>query len=704
MNHFTNIATKSFELGGKTVTLETGKIARQATSAVMATMGRTTVLCTVVASKHPTKLNYFPLTVLYAEKTYAAGKIPGGFFKREGRPSTGETLISRLIDRPIRPLFDNRFNREIQIVNQVLSLEEGTQADILSLIATSAALAISGLPFNGPIGAAKVGYDAAIGYVLNPNLAQLQESPLNMVVAGTASAVLMVESEAKELSEDLMLGAVLFAHQEMQVIISSIQEFATEVKPTPVDWQPEDDAPLQLLQQQLTTQYGGALESAYQTKEKQIRSQAVDAVYQQAEAAALEADEAANVGLVKDALKKIEKNTVRQRILAGQPRIDGRNLDSVRPIAVELGLLPSTHGSALFTRGETQALVVATLSQPANAQIIDSLSGTVRDKFMLHYNFPPFCTGETGMMGSPKRREIGHGNLAKSAIKAVLPAEQDFPYALRVVSEITESNGSSSMASVCGSSLALMDAGIPISAAVAGIAMGLVKEGDAFAVLTDILGDEDHLGDMDFKVAGTAKGITALQMDIKIEGINETIMEQALAKACQARMHILGIMNAAIEQPRTEMAEHAPRIHRLKVKVDKIRDIIGKGGATIQGIIKETETEINIGDDGEISVFATKQDNADRAIAIINKLTEEVEVDRIYPGVVKKIVEFGAFVNILPGKDGLVHVSQIAEERVSDVNEYFTEEQKINVRVIGVDRAGKIKLQYKDVPQDEQPQ
>lgn len=701
-----NIITKEFQFGSHTIQFETGRMARQATSAVVTRSGNSMVLTTVVAGKSPTHLSYFPLTVHYFEKAYAGGKIPGGFLKREGRPSDSETLTARLIDRPIRPLFDERFNHDIQIVNTVLSLESGTQADILAMLGTSAALAISGLPFAGPIGAAKVGYSDTDGYILNPDNQTLATLLLDMVVAGTKNAVLMVESEAQQLHEDLMLGAVLYGHQEMQTAISAIEAFAADCGVTPIDWQAADTSQATTVAAQVVAHAQTALTDAYQIQEKQARNQALKAVHEQTETALATTNETgeSNTKDIQSALKQLEKTIVRERVLANQPRIDGRDLDTVRPIRVDLGVLPSAHGSALFTRGETQALVSATLGQENNAQLIDSLAGTYKDSFMLHYNFPPFCTGETGMIGSPKRREIGHGNLAKRAIKPVLPTLAKFPYALRIVSEILESNGSSSMASVCGSSLALMDAGVPTSDAVAGIAMGLVKEGDRFAVLTDILGDEDHLGDMDFKVAGTRTGVTALQMDIKIDGISEAIMETALNKAQTARMHILDIMEQAISTPRAELAAHAPRIYTMQIKADKIRDVIGKGGATIQGIIKQTGTEINIGETGEISIFATENDAAQKAIGMIEAIVEEVAIGKVYKGVVKKIVEFGAFVNILPGKDGLVHISQIADERVENVTDYLAEEEEVFVRVLDIDRNGKIKLQYKHVPQTAESQ
>jgi polyribonucleotide nucleotidyltransferase len=699
-NFFNKITTKTFKFGSKMVTLETGKMARQATASVKATIGNTVVLSTVVVNTGNSDLDYFPLTVHYTEKAYANGKIPGGFLRRESRPSDNETLIARLIDRPIRPLFDSSFCREIQIVNTVISMEEGEKSDVAALLATSAALSISGLPFNGPVGAARIGYNDS-GYVLNPSIKELENSKLDMFVSGTQSAVLMVESEAKELSEELMLGAVLFAHQEMQEPISAIMEFANEVNAPTIEWKKvSETSPIDAVSNDLEKDYSDLIESAYKIKEKQERSKTLEDISSQMHDKYISEEESIDSSLLQGWMKKIEKRIVRTAILNNQPRIDGRDLDTVRPIYIETGVLPSAHGSALFTRGETQALVVSTLSHPNNAQIVESIdSDTIKDKFMLHYNFPPYCVGETGRMGAPKRREIGHGNLAKKAIRPVLPSNDDMEYALRIVSEIMESNGSSSMASVCGSSLSLMDAGFPISAAVSGIAMGLVKEGDKFAVLTDILGDEDHLGDMDFKVAGTSKGITALQMDIKIEGIDEKIMEVALEKACTARMHILGLMNSVIDAPRVDVSSCVPKIHKLQISPNKIKDVIGKGGAVIQDIVKQTGADINISDDGVVSIFSSSKEGTDKAIEIIENLTKEAEIGKIYSGVVKKIVEFGAFVNILPGKDGLLHISQISENRVEKVEDELKEGQELKVLVLDVDRAGKIKLQYKGVNQ-----
>lgn len=696
-----NPVTKTFQYGGLTVTLETGRIARQATAAVLVTAGDTAVLATVVGKKEAAPgADFFPLTVNYQEKTYAAGKIPGGFFKREGRPTEKETLTSRLIDRPIRPLFPKGFMNEVQVICTVMSAGKDQDPDIAAMIGASAALAISGIPFNGPIGAARVGYTEEQGYVLNPGQAQLKTSRLDMVVAGTKDAVLMVESEAQELNEDMMLGAVLFAHQEMQVAIDTINELAQAVA-TPA-WSWEEPAKDTSLLDQIKSGFGAEIGNAYQISEKMTRYAQVDGIRTRAIEQLSAAEAGPDAKQVGAAFASVEKETVRERVLSGQARIDGRDTKTVRPIRVEIGVLPKTHGSALFTRGETQAIVVTTLGTLRDAQMIETLQGTEHDNFMLHYNFPPFCVGETGFMSGPKRREIGHGRLARRGIAAVLPNQEDFPYTIRVVSEITESNGSSSMASVCGSSLALMDAGVPLKEPVAGIAMGLVKEGDRFVVLTDILGDEDHLGDMDFKVAGTRNGITALQMDIKIQGITEEIMEVALEQALHARIHILGEMNKVIAQSRETLSDNAPTMLSMKVVPDKIRDIIGKGGATIRSICEDTGAQVDIEDDGSVRIYAESKDAANAAKARIDEITAEVEVGLIYEGTVARIVDFGAFVTILPGTDGLLHISQIAKERVEKVTDYLQEGQKVKVKVLDVDGRGRIKLSMKDA-QEEAP-
>lgn len=690
------IVKKSFEFGGQTVTLETGRIARQASGAVLVTMGKTQLLATVVAAKgvKPGQ-DFFPLSVHYQEKTYAAGRIPGGYFKREGRPTEHETLISRLCDRPIRPLFPKGFMNEVQVILTVMSLEPGRDADTAAMIGQSAALAVSGVPFNGPIGAAKVGFSTEGEYILNPSKAQLETSRLEMVVAGTADAVLMVESEAEEMTEDQMLGAVLFAHEEMQETIEVIKAFASEAEQKTFDWTaPEEDTTLS----SLVAPYAERVAAAYRITDKMERYAALGTI--RAEAAAELANDDYDADAISAGIGKLEKTAVREAVLNGEPRIDGRDHTTVRPINVEVGVLDQTHGSALFTRGETQAIVAATLGTLKDSQMIDSLSGTYTDRFMLHYNFPPFSVGEAGFMGGPKRREIGHGRLARRGIQAVLPSEEEFPYALRVVSEITESNGSSSMASVCGSSLALMDAGVPLRAPVAGIAMGLVKDGDRFAVLTDILGDEDHLGDMDFKVAGTAEGVTALQMDIKIEGINEEIMETALEQAMHARLHILGEMNKVISESRDELAATAPRMSTMKIDPDKIRDVIGKGGAVIRDLTEKSGASIDLDDDGTVRIYAASQDSADMAKQMILAITAEAEVGNIYEGTVARIVDFGAFVTILPGKDGLVHISQISEERVEKVTDYLEEGQTVKVKVLDVDARGRIKLSMKDLEEE----
>lgn len=695
-----NPVVKTFQYGNQTVTLETGKVARQATGSVIVTMGNSQVLATVVGRKSANPgQDFFPLTVNYQEKTYAVGKIPGGFFKREGRPTEKETLTSRLIDRPIRPLFPKGFMNEVQVVCTVISADKNEDADIASLIGASAALSISGIPFAEPIGAARVGYDAEKGYMLNPTNSELESSLLDMVVAGTKSAVLMVESEAKELSEDEMLGAVLFAHQEMQVAIAAIEELKAEAGKPVWEWTPAEENVS--LKAALAEKFEAAVIEAYQVSDKMARYDRIGAI--QAEAVEALVDEEAGVSAadVKAAFGKLEKSTVRNRILDGAPRIDGRDTKTVRAIEVETGLLPRAHGSALFTRGETQAVVVTTLGALRDSQIIEDLGGSRKDPFMLHYNFPPYSVGETGFMSGPKRREIGHGRLARRGIAAVLPREEDFPYAIRVVSEITESNGSSSMASVCGSSLAMMDAGVPLKAPVAGIAMGLIKEGERFAVLTDILGDEDHLGDMDFKVAGTAEGVTALQMDIKIQGITEEIMEIALEQANTARNHILGEMNKVLAKSRDSVSENAPSMAMLKIDPDKIRDVIGKGGAVIRGITEQTGASVDIDDDGNVRIYGEDAASRDAAIDMVNAITAEAEVGRIYRGKVARIVDFGAFVTILPGKDGLVHISQISDERVESVEEYLTEGQEILVKCLDLDARGRIKLSMKEISDEE---
>lgn len=694
-----NPVRKTFQYGGQTVTLETGRIARQATGAVLVTVENTSVLVTVVAEKSAKPGQpFFPLAVHYTEKTYAVGKIPGGFFKREARPSEKETLTSRLIDRPIRPLFPNGFMNEVQVICTVMSADKHIDPDIPAMIGTSAALAISGCPFNGPIGGARVGFNESTGYILNPTYEQLKDSKLDMVVAGTEHAVLMVESEAKELSEDQMLGAVLFAHQEMQVVIQAIRELAAEAGKPRWDWQPAavNDELTAAVEAQVKTDLG----EAYRITEKAIRYDRVADV-RKACVAALAVEGGPSEDEVKDVFKAVEKNLVRKRILAGEPRIDGRDTRTVRAIACETDILAKVHGSALFTRGETQAIGAVTLGSTRDSQIIDALEGERRDPFMLHYNFPPYSVGEAGRVGFTSRREVGHGRLARRGLAAVLPSSEVFPYTIRVVSEITESNGSSSMASVCVGSLAMMAAGVPLSAPVAGIAMGLVKEGNQFAVLTDILGDEDHLGDMDFKVAGTAAGITALQMDIKIEGINEQIMEIALQQAQQARLHILGQMNAVLAEPRTVMSDNAPSMLALKVDADKIRDIIGKGGATIRSITEASGATVDIDDDGTVRVFGQNKEARDKAVAMIEEITAEAEVGAVYRGTVARIVDFGAFVNILPGKDGLVHISQIAHQRVENVSDFLKEGQEIDVKVLDVDQRGRIKLSIKELLEEE---
>jgi len=689
-----NVVRKTFQYGDQEITLETGRVARQASGSVLVTMGITTVLCTVVAARQTKPgQDFFPLSVHYIEKTYSVGKIPGGFFKREARPSEKETLTSRLIDRPIRPLFPDGFMNEVQVICTVMSADNETDPDIPAMIGTSAALAISGCPFNGPIGGARVGFTPEHGYMLNPSYSQLATSALDMVVAGTSDAVLMVESEAKELTEDQMLGAVLYAHQEMQTVIKAINELVEEAGKPRWDWQA---APInEALKAAVEAEAKTALGEAYRITEKAARYERVGEI-RDAVVAALVTEDGPSADEVKDLFKSLEKNIVRQRIIAGEPRIDGRDSRTVRPIMCEVDLLPKVHGSALFTRGETQAIGAVTLGSTRDAQIIDALEGERRDPFMLHYNFPPYSVGEAGRIGATGRREIGHGRLARRGLAAVLPSEDEFPYTIRVVSEITESNGSSSMASVCVGSLGLMAAGVPLKAPVAGIAMGLVKEGNQFAVLTDILGDEDHLGDMDFKVAGTADGVTALQMDIKIEGINEQIMEVALEQAQQARLHILGQMNAVLDKPREITSENAPSMVSMKVDSDKIRDIIGKGGATIRQITEESGATVDINDDGTVKVFGQNQQARDKAVDMIMAITAEAEVGEIYEGTVARIVDFGAFVTILPGKDGLVHISQIADERVENVSDYLAEGQTVRVKVLDVDQRGRIKLSMKE--------
>ncbi|MBR9911358.1 MAG: polyribonucleotide nucleotidyltransferase [Gammaproteobacteria bacterium] len=693
-----NPVIKTFQYGNDTVTLETGRIARQATGAVMVTMGETQVLCTVVGAKTVREgQDFFPLSVHYIEKAYASGKIPGGFFKREGRPSEKETLTSRLIDRPIRPLFPNGYMNEVQVVCTVMSANKDMDPDIPAMIGTSAALSISGIPFNGPIGGARVGYTQADGYLLNPGYEALQTSELEMVVAGTKDAVLMVESEAKELPEDIMLGAVLYAHQEMQVVVQAINELAKEAAKPAWEWTAEADNVE--LKNALADAFGAQIKEAYKITDKMQRYTQLGELRNAA--IAQFANDSVSNDDVKGVFGKLEKQTVRQSVVAGEPRIDGRDTKTVRPIQVEVGLLSKAHGSALFTRGETQAIVVATLGSGRDAQMIDALEGSRRDPFMLHYNFPPYSVGEAGRMGGTGRREVGHGRLARRGVAAVLPSEEEFPYSIRVVSEITESNGSSSMASVCGSSLALMDAGVPLKAPVAGIAMGLVKEDNGFAVLTDILGDEDHLGDMDFKVAGTSDGITALQMDIKIEGITEEIMEIALQQALQARLHILAEMNKVIDQSRKGVSANAPQFETIKIDPDKIRDIIGKGGATIRAITEETGASIDIDDNGTVKVYGENTESLQAALDRIGEITAEAEIGEIYEGKVVRIVDFGAFVNFLPGKDGLVHISQIAEERVENVTDYIKEGEMVRVKCLDVDQRGRIKLSIKEAKRDD---
>jgi polyribonucleotide nucleotidyltransferase len=688
-----NKVTKTFQWGQHTVTMETGEVARQSTGAVLLDMDGTVVLATVVAkTTGKPGQDFFPLTVDYLEKSYAAGKIPGSFFKREGRPSEFETLTSRLIDRPIRPLFPEGFLNEVHVVIHTLSLNPEVDADIAALIATSAALSISGIPFSGPIGAARVGYVNG-EYVLNPGQTARKDSIMDLVVAGTEAAVLMVESEAQQLSEEIMLGAIVFGHEQGNVAINAIHELVRDAGKPMWDWKaPAKDEPLIA---KIDVLAKDKLVAAYQIRNKQARTQACRTAYAEVKAA-LTADGAAFDSVaVEGMLFDIEAKIVRSQILAGEPRIDGRDTRTVRAIEIRNSVLPRTHGSALFTRGETQALVVTTLGTERDAQRIDALSGDYEDRFMLHYNMPPFATGETGRVGTPKRREIGHGRLAKRALIAVLPSKEDFPYTMRVVSEITESNGSSSMASVCGGCLSLMDAGVPMKAHVAGIAMGLIKEDNRFAVLTDILGDEDHLGDMDFKVAGTTNGITALQMDIKIQGITKEIMQVALAQAKEARMHILGKMQEAMAEAKTEVSNFAPRLFTMKINPEKIRDVIGKGGSVIRALTEETGTQINIDEDGTITIASADPAKAEEAKRRIEQITAEVEIGKIYEGPITKILDFGALVNLLPGKDGLLHISQIAHERVEKVSDYLTEGQIIKVKVMETDEKGRIKLSMK---------
>ena len=696
-----NPVIKKFKYGKSDVTIETGRVARQATGSVLVTMDDIAVLVAVTAAKQAVPgQGFFPLSVFYNEKQYAIGKIPGGYIKRESRPSEKETLTSRLIDRPIRPLFPNGFMNEVQVVCTVMSANKTDDSDIAAMIGTSAALAISGVPFNGPIGAARVGFTDEEGYTLNPNNAYLEDSLLNMVVAGTKDAVLMVESEAKELTEDEMLGAVLFAHQEMQAIITAVSEFAEEVGTEKWDWKPEEANTV--LADSIASEYAEGISAAYSISDKMARYSALGELKSAAvEKLVSEADDSPSSEDVKSYFSKLEKQVVRGRIIKSEPRIDGRDNSTVRGIEVEVGVLPNTHGSALFTRGETQAIVATTLGTSRDAQIVDSYAGEYKESFMLHYNFPPYSVGECGRMGPPGRREIGHGKLAKRGLQALMPSAEEFPYTVRCVSEITESNGSSSMASVCASSLAMMDAGVPLAAPVAGIAMGLVKEGDEFAVLTDILGDEDHLGDMDFKVAGTDEGITALQMDIKIEGINEQIMDIALKQAHDARIHILGEMNKVLENSRETLSDKAPAMRTMKVHSDKIRDVIGKGGATIRSITEQTGASVDIDDDGAIKVYGEDNASAQAAIDMIIGITAEAEIGQVYTGKVERIVDFGAFVNILPGKDGLVHISQISNERIEKVTDVLSEGQQVKVKVLDVDNRGRIKLSMKDMAEAE---
>ena len=691
--------SRTFEYGGETVTLQTGEIARQASAAIVASMGDTVVLVTVVGRREANPAQaFFPLTINYQERTYAAGKIPGGFFKREGRPAELETLTSRLIDRPLRPLFPKGFMNEVQVVATVMSLDPEIPGDIPALVGASAALACSGIPVAGPIGAARVGYVDG-EYVLNPTRTALQDSALDLVVAGTSQAVLMVESEADRLSEEVMLGAVMFGHEKLQGAITAIEELAAEAAAPAWDWQPK--AADESLAERVDAAIRDELTAAYQIPDKMERQDAAAAAKGRAVSELANEDGGPSKADVKSAASALEKSIVRRRIIAGEPRIDGRATDTVRPITVHTGVLPRTHGSAVFTRGETQAIVTATLGTTRDAQIIDALAGEYKEAFMLHYNFPPYSVGETGFMGSPKRREIGHGKLAKRGVQAIMPSDEDFPYTIRVVSEITESNGSSSMASVCGTSLALMDAGVPVKAPVAGVAMGLIKEDDGYAVLTDILGDEDHLGDMDFKVAGSEDGITALQMDIKVDGITREIMETALEQAKAGRLHILGEMNKVLGQTRDDLSEHAPRFITVRINPEKIASVIGKGGAVIRALTEETGATIDIGDDGLIKIASADKTAGEEAKRRIELITADIEVGTIYEGRVQKLMDFGAFVNILPGKDGLVHISQISEQRVQNVADELSEGQMVKVKVLEVDKQGRIRLSMKAVGEGE---
>ncbi len=692
-----NPIRKEFQYGDHLVSLETGEVARQADGAVIINIEGTTLLVTVVGKQEAGGGDFFPLTVNYQEKAYAAGKIPGGFFKREGRPSEQETLTCRLIDRPIRPLFPDGYSNEVQVIATVISLNPEINPEIPALLGTSAALAVSGLPFNGPIGAACVGYNDG-EYLLNPTTSAVKDSQLELVVAGTEHAVLMVESEADQLSEEVMLGAVLFGHEQMQVAIQAINEFAAEVNTPKRVWTaPEVDSELQQL---VAGETESAIAEAYQVAEKLVRQEQLKGI-RNAVIEKLTADDQYEEKAIREIIENLEKKIVRGSILKDSKRIDGRDLATVRPISIRTGVVPRAHGSALFTRGETQAIVVATLGTERDSQIIDALAGEYREPFMLHYNFPPYCVGETGFVGSPKRREIGHGRLAKRGVKAVLPNMEEFPYVVRVVSEITESNGSSSMASVCGSSLALMDAGVPTKTPVAGIAMGLIKEGDDFAVLSDIMGDEDHLGDMDFKVAGSGDGITALQMDIKIDGITSEIMQAALEQAKAGRLHILGEMNKALSETREEMSDYAPRIITMKIDPSKIREVIGKGGATIRGITEQTGASVDLTDEGLVKIASVDRAAGEEAKRIIEEITAEVEVGKIYEGKVARLMDFGAFVTILPGKDGLVHISQISEERVEKVSDKLSEGDVVKVKVLEIDRQGRVRLSMKAIEKEE---
>ena len=691
-----NPVRKQFQYGNRLVTLETGEIARQADGAIIINVEGTTLLVTVVGKKEASGGDFFPLTVNYMEKAYAAGKIPGGFFKREGRPSEQETLISRLIDRPIRPLFPEGYTNEVQVVATVMSLNAEVDTEIPALLGASAALAVSGLPFNGPVGAACVGYKDG-SYLLNPSPAELKESQLNLVVAGTAKAVLMVESEASGLTEEVMLGSVLFGHEQMQVAIDAINEFAQAAGKEKISWNAANTN--EELEKQVAGRIENEVKAAYQIPEKLIRQEKLKEI-RSAVVEDLTATGEYGESAIRAIIENLEYRIVRSAILNDSKRIDGRALDSIRPISIRTGVLPRTHGSALFTRGETQALVVATLGTQRDAQIIDSLAGEYKEPFMLHYNFPPYSVGETGQVGSPKRREIGHGRLAKRGVLAVLPNMEEFPYVIRVVSEITESNGSSSMASVCGSSLALMDAGVPLKASVAGIAMGLIKEGDNFAVLSDIMGDEDHLGDMDFKVAGSADGITALQMDIKIDGITAEIMKTALEQAKKGRLHILGEMNNALSASREQMSDFAPRIISFKIDPAKIREVIGKGGATIRGITEQTGASVDLTDDGVVKIASVDKAAGEEARRLIEEITDEVEVGKIYEGKVARLMDFGAFVTILPGKDGLVHISQISDDHVDKVSDKLSEGDIVRVKVLEIDRQGRVRLSMKEAAKE----